>query len=321
MIKTRRKMWGLPALGLMLCAAPALLQGCGGGGSGSATMTGTFTGTAPNLGANRAGTLTLTTYSSDRVTGSLNVTDVPVAVGPRAVTLPTGAYNFEGNLTGNGSTFSATGTSTGITPVNFTITGTLSTTTTTGSFTIAGTFNNEQFSFNGSINVRVTPTPTGTPTSGNSGFTFSSVQNSNANTAALNNTVNVGSILNIPTNNNFLLSASFTATISATDVRVLSITVVKTGSFAVGDTFTLDDTSSINGGSGTVLYTEGAPVNKTWISHSGTAKITAISGSNVSLELISAHMEPSTVDTPGQTNNATGQFTLNGSGTVQANGL
>lgn len=319
---SRRSFLGKWAAIAVACVMPGILAGCNGGNGGFTppTQNGTFTGASANLGANRSGAFSLQSFTDNSVQGTLTVTATAAAVKKSTtsnglVTLPTGTYNFTGTRSGN--TFTGTGTIPG-TSQTFNITGTLSTTSTAGAFTISGSLGGEAFSFGGTITV----TTGGGGGGGNNTFTFTN-SGSNANTASLTSIANVGTKLQIPGTNSILLSGTFTQATSATNVRIVTISVVKNSTtFSVGDTFTLsDDEGNSTSGTGTVLYTEGAPISKSWISHSGTVKVTAVSGNQVTLEIVSAAMEPSAISGPGQTNQATGQFTLKGSGTATYSGI
>lgn len=302
-----------------MCVVPALIGGCSGttngvGGFGNPTQTGTFTGASANLGAGRAGTFALSTFSNNTVTGTLTVT-APAALVKKSttsnalVTLPTGVYNFSGTRTAN--SFTGTGTIPG-TNNSFTVSGTLSTTATAGGFTITGSLNGEPFEFNGTI--AVSAGGGGGGGGGNNGsFTFSG-NNSNANAAAFSAIAGGGTLINI--NNERLLSATFASATSPTNLRNVTITVTKSSALAADDTFTLTDDEDPNAGQSVVIYGEGAPTNKAWISKSGQVKITAINGGTYTLQLINARLEPAAIAGPGQTNQATGEFTLNGSGTA-----
>jgi hypothetical protein len=225
------------------------------------------------------------------------------------VSLPAGTYNFQG--TRNGNSFTGNGSFAGPPAFNFTVSGTLSTSATAGSWQISGTIGGEQFTYTGAINV--TTGGGGGGGGGNGSFAFSA-NSSNATTSALNGNVGVGTRTTL--GGVTVLSATFASATSPTNLRNLTINLFKTGTFAVGDEFSLNDDNDSGVGGGTVLYGEGAPTNKAWISQSGTAKITALSGNNVTIQLVNARMQTAPIAGPGQTNQATGLFTLNGSGTV-----
>lgn len=323
MMQKKHGWWKVAALAA-LCAVPALVAGCNGGnggliGGGGVQQTGTFAGTG-TLGAGRAGTFSLKTFNNNTVNGSVNVTAVaPVVVNKGTstlpvVVLPTGLYSFTGTI--NGSTFTGSGTIPNSTST-FNINGTLSTSTTAGSFTLAGTLNGETFSFNGTITT--TTGGGGGGGTGDANFTFSS-NSSNANTATFSSIAGAGTSLLLPGQSVFLLSGSFASATNATNLRTVTVTLVDS-SFAEGDTFTLSDEDTPGNGNATVVYTEGAPANKAWISHSGQIKITAKDGNKLTLQVTQAHMEPSDLAGPGQTNQATGEFDLSGTGKLNATGL
>lgn len=310
----------MAALATTLGLAAVGLTGCSGGsnvlGGGNPVVNGTFTGSSANLGAGRTGTFELTSRTDNTVEGTLTVVAPPTLQGrisAAAVILPAGLYNFSG--TRNGSSFSANGHFNGTPAFDFTIGGTLSTTANAGNWSITGSVNGEPFEFTGSVNVT---TGGGGGGGGNGTFTFSA-NSSNANTGSFSSIANVGT--SVTAGANRLLSGTFTVATSATNLRVISVALTKTSAFAAGDTFNLSDNDSPNAGNGAVIYGEGAPTNKAWISHAGTAKITAISGTKVTIQVTNAAMQPSTLAGPGQTNLATGNFTLNGGGAVTVTGL
>jgi hypothetical protein len=295
-------MLGVAAVAVMGLSS-AVLTGCGGGGNvlgGGPIVNGTFTGTSANLGGGRTGTFQLESRTDNTVSGTLTVVapaDLKGKISAAAVVLPTGIYNFSG--TRNGNSFNASGQFNGTPTFNFTISGTLSTTANAGAWTITGSVNGEPFEFTGSVNV----TPGGG--GGNGSFTVSN-NGSNANTGTLSANTAVGQFFNIAGERS--LTSIFTQVISATNVRILTATLLKSGALAVNDSVNLAN-------DGAALYTEGAPINKSWTAKAGTVRITAISGSNVTVQLSSVVFEPSPA-TPGLTNTATGEFTVNGSGTI-----
>ena len=333
-----RKTLSMAAVVATLGVGPAILQGCSGSsnvlGPGVPTVNGNFTGAAANLGGGRTGNLQLQTFTDNSVEGTLTVT-APVQLlgkvkGPSAnhaghggtpghvhppVSLPVGVYNITGTRSGTSVTGQAVYQGTPAATYDFTAT--LSTSSTAGTWSINGTLNGEPFTLNGAINVNVTPTGTNPGGGGNNSFALSS-NSSNATASALNTPIAVSQVLITPGTNNRLLSATFAVATSATNLRNLSISILKSSGFAVGDTFTVGDTGP---GSAVVLYGEGVPTNKAWQATSGTVRITAINGNNVTLKVESAVMAPTALAGPGQTNQATWQFTLNGSATVTATGL
>ncbi|HEY0076983.1 MAG TPA: hypothetical protein VGB77_23055 [Abditibacteriaceae bacterium] len=310
-LKSRMGKWAAWAA---VCVIPALVAGCnggttGGGPFGNPVQNGTFNGAAANLGANRAGTLLIRTFSNNTINGTLTVA-APALVrsatsGNALVTLPVGTYSFTGTRTG--SSFTGTGTIPGTTDT-FTINGTLSTSTTGGSFTFTGTLNGETFEFGGTIAVF---TGGGGGGGGNGSFTFSS-NTSNANAGSFSALVGTGT--NIAIGNARVLSATFASATSATNLRTVTLTISKGSSLSVGDTFPLVENEDPSAGQAVVIYTEGAPANKAWISNGGQVKITAIDGNNYTLQLTNATMKVAAFAGPGQTQQATGTFTLNGTG-------
>lgn len=300
--------------GVALCIIPALVTGCngttGGGPFGGVTQNGTYNGTSANLGANRTGTLLLRTFSNNTINGTLTVTATALVrnatSGNALVVLPAGGYNFTGTRTGN--SFTGTGTIPG-TNHTFNINGTLSTSTTTGGFTITGTLNGEAFEFGGSIAVFTGGGGGGG--GGNGSFAFTG-NTGNANAASFSALAGTGT--SIIVGGNRLLSATFASATSATNLRNITINVTSSSQFGVGDTFPLAEAEDPAVGQGVVIYGEGVPTNKAWVSNGGQVKITAIEGNVYTLQLINATMEVAPLAGPGQTNQATGTFTLNGSG-------
>ncbi len=304
-----------------VCVIPALVAGCSGGngtnpfGGGGVVQNGTFSGASANLGANRTGTFALKTFSDNTISGTLVVTTPPAlrkssATSNALVTLPIGAYHFTGTRTGN--SFTGTGTIPGTSSI-FTISGSLSTSASAGNFSFTGNINGEPFDFTGTINV----TTGGGTGGGNDTFTFSN-GGSNANTGSFSSIAAVGAVLNF--NGTRLLQGSFPAATNATNLRVVSYTLGKTSAFAAGDTFTVSDDNDVTSGFGVVLYAEGAPATKSWVSHSGTAEITAISGTKVTVKLTNVLMQPAPAS-PLQPNQATGSFTLSGTSSANYTGL
>ena len=314
-LKSRLGRWATLAA---VCVIPALVTGCNGGSAGNpfggVTQNGTYSGSSTNLGGGRTGNLTLRTFSDNTINGTLVVSGGQQGlvrsstVGNALVILPVGTYSFTGTRTGN--SFSGNGTIPG-TNHTFNINGTLSTSTTAGGFTITGTLNGEPFEFGGTIAVFTGGGGGGGGTGGNGSFNFSS-NSSNANTGSFSALAGGGT--NMFIGNNRVLSATFASASSPTNLRNLTITISKSGQFGVGDTFPLAEARDPQVGQGVVIYGEGAPTNKAWISNGGQVKITAIDGNNYTLQLINATMEVAPFAGPGQTNQATGTFTLNGSG-------
>jgi hypothetical protein len=300
-----------------VCVIPALVTGCNGGGVGGGpfgnpVQNGTFNGAAANLGANRNGTLLIRTFSNNTINGTLTVT-APGLVrsatsGNALVTLPVGTYSFTGTRTG--TNFTGTGTIPG-TNTTFTISGTLSSSTTAGSFTVTGTLNGENFSFPGTIAIATGGGGGGGGGGGTGSFAFSS-NTSNANAASFSALAGTGT--NIAIGNARVLSATFASVTGTTNLRTVTLTISKSSSLSVGDTFPLVENRDPSAGQAVVIYTEGAPANKAWISNGGQVKITAIDGNNYTLQLTNATMKVAQFAGPGQTQQATGTFTLNGTG-------
>jgi hypothetical protein len=314
-LKSLKSLMGKWAAWAAVCVIPALVAGCnggttGGGPFGNPVQNGTFNGAAANLGANRNGTLLIRTFSNNTINGTLTVA-APALVrsatsGNALVTLPVGTYSFTGTRTG--TNFTGTGTIPG-TNQTFTISGTLSNSTTAGSFTVTGTLNNENFSFPGTISI--TTGGGGGGGGGNGSFAFSS-NTSNANAASFSALAGTGT--NITIGNNRLLSGIFVAGTGPANLRNVTINISKAGQFGVGDTFPLAEAQDPQTGQGVVIYSEGAPATKAWISNGGQVKITAINGNTHTLQIINATMKVAPLAGPGQANQATGTFTLNGSG-------
>jgi len=319
-MKTKATRFGWLALGAVLAPA-ALLTGCGGsnnGGllglnSGGSTQNGSFSGTATNLGAGRTGTFTLRTRTDNTLNGSLVVgNSVRNRITPRAATVPNGTYSFSGTRSGN--SFTAMGTSTGTPSFNYTVTGTIASSTNAGSFTFAGNINGEPFSVGGGINVVGGGTGGGT---GSGAFTATFSNNSsNAIVSSFTTVASVGVFTHAGDLRTIL--GTFTA-VAGTTPRTIGITLTKqTGAvFAVNDVFRLDDQDPNI--TGEVAYTESntSGALKLWISNGGTVKITAISGKTLTVLVTGATMVPAPDGGgPGFVNGANGNFTLGGSGSL-----
>ncbi len=301
------RMLGMAAVAATLGLSSVVLTGCSGGGNvlggGGPVVNGNFVGVAANLGAGRTGTFALESRSDNTMEGTVTVVApaAPLArISAAAVSLPPGVYPFQG--TRNGNSFTGSGRYTGTPAFDFTVGGTLSTTANAGSWTISGSVNGEPFEFLGAINVT---TGGGGGGGGNASFTFSN-SGSNANTGSFSSAADVGTSYVVAGER--FLNASFTDVTNPASPRIISITVTKSSAFVVGDTFGQAGRS--------VGYSEGAPPSKLWNSRGGTAKITAINGTNYTIELTNVAMEPTGFGLPGQVNNASGNFTINGSGTV-----
>jgi len=318
-MKMKGLKFGWLALGAILAPA-TLLAGCGGsnnGGllsAGGSTQNGTFSGTATNLGQGRTGTFALRTQTDNTVNGTLVIANAAAdRIAPRAATVPSGTYNFSG--TRNGSSFTATGTSSTTPSFNYTVNGTVASSTTAGSFTFAGNINGEPFSIGGSVNIVVSGGGGGGGT-GSGTFSATFAGGSNANKSAFSPIASTGIFTSATGFRQFL--ASFTATAGSgtgTIARSIAITMVKDSAFAVGDTLILDDQNQAL--TGEVIYTEvdASGGSKVWISDGGTAKITAINGKVLTLQVTGAQMNPGPSG-PGFPNGATGSFTLSGNGTI-----
>ncbi len=163
------------------------------------------------------------------------------------------------------------------------------------------------------ITPQATTTPVPTATSGNHN-TFNAVfsaNSSNASTAPFNPSVSNGvfSVVgNIRT-----LSGSYIQVVGVSP-RTISITVTKPSPLAVNDSFSVNASSDQTAAVG---YSEGAgSTTKAFSGVSGTVKITAISGRNVSVTLSNVVMN--VADGNGLPNTATGSFTLGGNGVITA---
>jgi hypothetical protein len=211
--------------------------------------------------------------------------------------------------TRTGNSFTATGQFPGTPPAGFTISGTLPTNSTNSVWTVSGSLNGQPYSIEGLLHI------TGSPNTGNANFSFSNLQNSNANTSSLRNTVSWGQ--NSPLGTSFF-NARFSAGPESGTVRTLIVTLSKPTAIAVGDTFPVSETTSTTPLAAQVFYMEGAPTSKSWGWQSGTVKVTAISGDLVTLQLINVRMQASQFARPGVPNAGTGTFTINGTGSVLA---
>jgi hypothetical protein len=314
----------------------------GGNPFGNPVPNGTFTGSATTAGANRAAIFTLNSFSNNTINGNITVTaTAPLVanakVGKAAagkatagnttagkatagkatagkatagnttnslVVLPVGVYGFVG--TRNGINFSGSGTFPGPPSINYTVSGTLSTTTNGGSWVLTGTVNGEPFTMSGGINAL----------SGGGGgggaigsFTFSS-NASNVNTSTFIPDTAVGNFIRDGEERSL---ASFFTVGTGANIRVINVAMIKNGPLAVNDTFLAappdPDSPSVGG-----VYSEGSPVTKLWGPTSGSVRITAINGNKVTVQLTNLGYEPAPL--PGLNNQATGTFAISGSGTV-----
>jgi hypothetical protein len=283
---------------LALLAPPMLLSGCGGGNGGGPQVpssTGTFLSTDP-LSPTRSGTIILQTFSDNSLVGKLTVSAIVAAIGPRAVDLPVGTYNFTGTRTGN--TFTATGHFNGTPAFDFTITGTLTATGSVGTYQISGTINGEAFTFSGALQ------------SGGFVATFSDATGANANLTRFFVEQAAGQFAKEIGGSRRTLQIEAPA--DTTSKRIILISTFKEGAFKVGDTFNLNKFSE---GSIVVyrsLITGSSTDQGAWTSHDGELRIDAINGNKVTVSIINARMEG---DRP-EGGFGTGEFFLNAAGVV-----
>lgn len=312
--------WNKTFSATILGAALALvsLSGCNGGGSSSGQVpTTVYEGSALGFAGNtpRAGEVVIRSFSNNTVDGTLIVTlTAGSATGNQAGgVLPPGSYEFTGTVAGN--SFTGQGRFLGSPSFTFTVNGAVPTTTDMGIATLSGSNSSGAFS----VDLRYFQTTGAVGLNGN--FTFSNVQNSNATTTPLNNTVNNG-FGPTPIAGPVRLTGSFNAfntTVSATSPRTLFVYLRNSRTYQVGDTLPIIPGADSTPGtppSAEVFYSEGSPANKVWNPVSGSVKVTAIQGQKVTLQLINVSLEPSGEAGPNTPNQGTGTFTINGSGSV-----
>jgi hypothetical protein len=85
--------------------------------------------------------------------------------------------------------------------------------------------------------------------------------------------------------------------------------------FVVGEEVLLRSQTTEDFTSALVWYSENSPLTKQWFSASGSVKILSINGKKVTLQLINVQMQPQQQIGDPLTQ-GTGQFTLNGTGSV-----
>ncbi|HEY0074508.1 MAG TPA: hypothetical protein VGB77_10425 [Abditibacteriaceae bacterium] len=218
--------------------------------------------------------------------------------------LPLGTYQISATVTGNN--FSGQGRYLGSPAFNLTVNGVFPTDSTVGVVVITGSTTQGAFNYN-----LIFETSTG-PLSQDGSFSFSNLQNSNVTTATLANTVNA-SLAKPPLR--YEIAATFNAPPSSPLARALVITLNKNTPFVVGDELPIQIFDGTHIDRAFVFYSENNPATKQWFSASGSIKVIAISGKKVTLQLVNVRMQPQQ-QIGNQPNLGTGQFTLNGSGSV-----
>lgn len=290
------------------------LSGCNGGSGGSAGQvpTAIYEGSTPFLGVWRSGELLIRSFSNNTIDGTLTVAQDsanPFNNPAGGAPLPPGSYSFTGTVAG--SNFTGQGRFLGSPAFSFAVSGQFpATAANIGIVNLSGTSSAGAFNFD--IGYYKTSGASGL----NSNFTFTGLQNSNANTAPLNNTVGNGSG-GTPTAGVVTVFAMFSAIgQTAPTSRSLTIRLNKGSAFQNGDSFPVTPQFTFADPiSSQITYSEGNPITKGWSGLSGTAKITAINGHKVTVQLTNVQMQASAIGSQGNPNQGTGSFTVSGTGT------
>lgn len=301
---SRLRLAPMVLMGFLSIGSLASLSGCGGDGGSNISATSRHYTSTVALTAPQTGVLDLIVTANNTVTGTLTVNDNSSrAARTRAVVV---TVQLTGTVAANGDlTLTGTFTPTEGSPQTTRVTGNLGSVAGTSGGSLILNYLNQNFNGTWTFQAAVTPGNNGTGVGGGVTATFSAVSGTNAITTNLSLPLVAGT-------NSTLPFIGKTLSISATPANgdySRNILLGAQGGAVVG-TYTIDNDKY------SVVYGEGLGVNaKQWAASGGTLKITAVSSTSVSFEVMGATMSP---QAGLATVAPTGTFTLNFSGTTSA---